>query len=153
MTLSTLLGFLLLVQTPGAGMEQFFVGRTQGSSRVHVILSGQHGVSDRGRGWMEGRTLVLQQVVQEEGKPARNRTWRLTRAGNRIGGSISDARGPVVGEVTGNVVHLRYTSVEGPSVEQWLMFHANGRIAGNRMVFRRFGIEVARLMGTIRRVD
>jgi hypothetical protein len=153
MTLSTLLGFLLLVQTPGAGMEQFFVGRTEGSSSVRVILSGQHGVTDRGRGWMEGRTLVLQQSVQEEGKPARTRTWRLTRTGDRISGTISDARGPVQGEVTGNVVHLRYTSAEGPSVEQWIMFHANGRIAGNRMVFRRFGLEVAQLVGTIRRVD
>jgi hypothetical protein len=153
MTLSTLLGFLLLVQAPGAGMEQFFVGRTQGAGVVSVIMSGHHGVRDHGRGWMEGQTLVLQQVVEEEGKPARNRTWRLTRTGNRIAGSISDARGPVQGEVNGNTVHLRYSSAEGPSVEQWITFQAGGRTAGNRMIFRRFGLEVARLEGLIRRVD
>lgn len=153
MTISTLLGLLLLVQAPGAGMEQFFLGRTKGSSTVRVILSGSHGVTDSGRGWMEGRTLVLQQVVQEVGKPVRNRTWRLTRAGDSINGTISDARGPVTGQIRGNVVLLRYTSAEGPSVEQWLVFHADGRTATNRMIFRRFGLEVARLDGTIRRLD
>jgi len=153
MTISSLLGLFLLAQAPVAGMEQFFVGRTQGSSTVHVALSGRHGVNDRGRGWMEGQTSVLLQVVQEEGKPIRNRTWRLTRAGNRISGSISDARGPVTGDINGNVVHLRYTSGEGPSVEQWISFDPGGRIARNRMIFRRLGLEVARLEGTIERVD
>lgn len=153
MTISTLLGLLLLVQAPAAGMEQFFVGRTEGSSTVRVVLSGRHGVTDRGRGWMEGRTLVLQQEVHEEGKPARTRTWRLTRAGDAISGTISDARGPVTGEVSGNVVHLRYTSAEGPSVEQWIAFHPNGRTAANRMIFRRFGLQVAELQGYIQRVN
>lgn len=152
MILPTLLG-LLLVQAPGAALEQFFLGTTQGSGIVQVVLSGRHGVSDRGRGWMERGTLVLRQVVEEQGKPARTRTWRLTRTGNRIAGSISDARGPVAGEVNGNVVHLRYRSAEGPSVEQWITFHPGGRLARNRMIFRRFGLEVARLEGTIRRVE
>ena len=153
MTLSTVLGLLFLVQAPGAGLEQFFVGRTQGAGTVQVVMSGRHNVGDRGRGWLERGTLVLQQVVEEQGRPARNRTWRLTRAGNRITGSISDARGPVEGEVNGNVVHLRYRSAEGPSVEQWIIFHPAGRTARNRMIFRRFGLEVARLEGTIQRLD
>ena len=150
---SIFVGYLLLLQAPGAGLEQFFVGRTQGAGIVQVIMSGRHGLSDRGRGWMERGTLVLQQVVEEQGRPARNRTWRLLRAGNRIQGSISDARGPVEGEVRGNVVHLRYRSGEGPSVEQWITFHPGGRTAGNRMIFRRFGVEVARVEETIRRLD
>jgi hypothetical protein len=152
MILPALLGFLL-VQAPGPGLEQFFVGRTQGAGTVQVVMSGRHGVNDRGRGWMERGTLVLQQIVEEQGKPARSRTWRLSRAGNRIAGSISDARGPVEGEVNGNIVHLRYRSAEGPTVEQWLTFHPGGRTANNRMIFRRFGLEVARLEGTIRRLD
>jgi hypothetical protein len=153
MTISALLGLLLLAQSPGGGMERFFVGRTEGSSSVHVALSGSHNVLDRGRGWMEGQVLVLQQAVQEEGKPIRNRTWRLTRAGNAIRGTISDARGPVAGEINGNIVHLRYSSADGPSVEQWLAFDPGGRFARNLMIFRRFGLELARLQGTIRRVD
>lgn len=153
MTISTLVGLLLLVQAPAAGMEQFFVGRTEGSSTVRIVLSGRHAVRDQGRGWMEGRTLVLEQVVREEGKPVRTRNWRLTRSGNAISGTITDARGPVTGEINGNIVHLRYTSTDGPSVEQWIAFHPNGRTAANRMIFRRFGMQVAELQGYIQRVD
>jgi hypothetical protein len=119
------------------------------------MLSGRHAVRDRSRGHMEhGGTLVLEQVVEEEGKPLRTRSWRLVRIGaDRFAGTISDARGQVTGEVAGNVLHLRYRSVEGPSVEQWVTLFANGRLASNRMVFRRFGFTVATLEGVIRRLD
>jgi hypothetical protein len=152
---SALLGFLLLSTAPGLAPEQFFVGRTEGVGIVHVILSGRHAVRDHGRGRIErGDTLVIDQVVEEEGKPARSRTWRLVRSGgNRIAGTITDARGPVTGDVAGNVLHLRYRSVEGVSVEQWITLEPGGRHAHNRMTFRRFGFTVATLEGTIRRVE
>jgi hypothetical protein len=122
---------------------------------VHVVLTGRHGVRDHSRGRIEhGGTLVLEQVVEEEGKPARTRSWRLVRIGaDRFAGTISDARGQVTGEVAGNVLHLRYRSVEGPSVEQWVTIHAGGRTAQNHMVFRRFGLTVATLDAVIRRLD
>lgn len=158
MALAPLLGLLLLAQAPAPaahGPEHFFVGRTEGIGIVHVVLTGRRGVRDRSRGRV-GRdgALILDQVVEEEGKPPRRRTWRLVRGpGNRITGTISDARGPVTGEVRGNVFHLRYRSAEGPSVEQWITLHANGRTAANRMVFRRFGITVATVESAIRRVE
>ena len=134
-------------------MEQFFVGRTEGTGTAHVIMSGRHGVRVHSRGRMDGGTLVIAQTIEEEGKPARSRTWRLTRsAANRITGSITDARGPVTGEVAGNVVHLRYRLAEGASVEQWITFHPGGRTARNRMTFRRFGLNVATVEEVIRRV-
>lgn len=140
---------------PAPGPERFFVGRTEGVSVVHVLLTGRHGVRDHGRGRLEGEAvLVIDQVVEEEGRPARSRRWRLVRAGpNRFTGTISDARGPVSGEIAGNVLHLRYRLADGPSVEQWIRFHPGGRSASNRMTFRRFGLTVATLEGTIRRVD
>lgn len=159
MVISALLGLLLLAAAPPAapapaGPEQFFVGRTEGSGTVHIILTGRHAVRDRGRGRIErGGTLVIEQVIEEAGKPPRNRVWRLSRTGNRIAGTISDARGPVTGDVAGNVLHLRYRSAEGPSVEQWITLHPNGRTAANRMVFRRFGLTVATVESTIRRVE
>ena len=149
------LSLLLFVQAAALTPEQFFVGRTEGSGTVSVILSGQHGVRDRSRGRMDrDGALVIDQRVEEEGKPARNRTWRLVRSGsNRITGTISDARGPVTGQLQGNVLHLRYSLAAGPSVEQWITFHPRGRTARNRMTFRRFGVEVATVEQRIRRLD
>lgn len=157
-TLLAPLGLLLLAAAPPAAApvaEQFFVGRTEGVGVVSVILSGRHGVRDRSRGRIErGGILVLDQIVEEEGKPARRSSWRLARfGGNRISGTISDARGPVTGEVAGNVIRLRYLSGEGPSVEQQITLEPGGRTATNRMTFRRFGFTVATLESTIRRLD
>jgi hypothetical protein len=156
MLASALLGLLLLVQAPAAqGPEHFFVGRTESTGTVSVMLSGRHAVRDRSRGRIErGNILILDQNVEEQGKPARSRTWRLVRtAGNRITGTISDARGPVTGEVRGNILHLRYRSAEGPNVEQWITLHPGRRTAHNRMVFTRFGVTVATVESVIRRVD
>jgi hypothetical protein len=156
MLASALLGLVLLAQAPAApGPEHFFVGRTESAGTVSVMLSGRHAVRDRSRGRIErGNVLILDQVVEEQGKPARTRTWRLARtAGNRITGTISDARGPVTGEVRGNLLHLRYRSAEGPNVEQWITLNAGGRTARNRMVFTRFGMTVATMESVIRRVD
>jgi hypothetical protein len=153
--ISTLIGFLLLLQAPpGSALERFFVGRTEGSGTVHVIMSGRHAVRDRATGRMQGNTLVLDQVVEEEGKPARRRVWRLTRAGgNAVTGTISDARGPVTGTVSGNTLHLRYRMNDGPSVEQSITLQPGGRTATNRMTFRRFGLNVATVETTLRRID
>lgn len=155
MILSSLLGFLLVQASAAQGPEHFFVGRTESTGTVSVIMSGRHAVRDRSRGRIErGNVLVMDSYVEEQGKPPRSRTWRLTRtADNRITGTISDARGPVTGEVRGNVIHLRYQSAEGPSVEQWITLDPGRRTAHNRMVFKRFGVTLATVVSVIRRVD
>ena len=158
MNFKALLALLLLAAAPVLAStgtpEQFFVGRTEGTGTVSVILSGKHKVRVQSRGRMErDGALTLDQVVEEEGKPARRRTWRLVRTGNRISGSITDARGPVTGDVTGSVFHLRYRMADGPSVEQWIAIQPGGRTARNRMIFRKFGMKVATVEETIRRLD
>jgi hypothetical protein len=144
-----------MAPAPATAPEHFFVGRTEGTGTISVIMSGKHGVRVQTRGRIDAAgALILDQVVQEEGKPARRRTWRLARAGgNRITGSITDAQGAVAGDVTGNVFHLRYKLKEGPSVEQWITIQPGARTARNRMVFRKFGMKVASVEETIRRVD
>ena len=132
------------------------MGRTEGVGTVRVMLSGSHGVRDHNRGRLDASgALLLEQVIEEDGKPPRRRSWRLVRiaGGNRFTGTISDAVGPVTGEATGNVLHLSYRSVEGVNVEQWITLQPGGRTAHNRMTFRRFGFNVATLEGTVRRVD
>jgi Protein of unknown function (DUF3833) len=155
--LSPLLSILLLAAAPPAtAPEHFFVGRTEGAGTVQMILTGSHKVRDHSRGHVDkSGALILEQVVEEEGKPARRRSWRLVRAGgNRIAGTISDAVGPVSGEIAGSVLHLKYRAREGnAAVEQWITLHPNGRTASNRMVFRRFGIKAATLESTIRKLD
>jgi hypothetical protein len=149
------LALLLMAPAPVAAPEQFFVGRTEGVGTISVIMSGKHGVRVHSRGRLDaGGALIIDQTVEEEGKPARRRTWRLARAGgNRLTGSITDAQGAVAGEVSGNVFHLRYKLKEGPTVEQWITIQPGARVARNRMVFRKFGMKVASVEETIRRVD
>ncbi|HEX8263126.1 MAG TPA: DUF3833 family protein, partial [Allosphingosinicella sp.] len=136
--------------------EQFFVGRTEGSGTVQMTLAGSHKVRDVSRGRLDkGGALILEQMVYEEGKPARRRSWRLARAGgNRIAGTISDAVGPVTGEMKGNVLHLKYRAREANAqVEQWITLHPGGRTASNRMIFRKWGLKAATLESTIRKLD
>lgn len=140
---------------PGSALERFFVGTTEGSGTVQMALSKPHAVRDRSRGRMDGPgALVIDQTVFEAGKPARKRVWRLVRAGGAaVSGTISDAKGPVKGTLSGNTLHLKYRLAEGPSVEQWITLQPGGRAARNKMVFHRFGIRVATVETAIRKVD
>src|SRR5687768_12304767 len=141
---------------PATAPEHFFVGRTEGAGTVNMVLSGSHKVRDVSRGRLDkSGALILDQMVYEEGKPARRRSWRLVRSGpNRVTGTISDAVGPVTGDIRGNVLHLKYQAREASAqVEQWITLHPGGRTASNRMVFRKFGFKAATLNSTIRKLD
>jgi hypothetical protein len=157
MSLAPLSALLLLAAAPPAmAPEHFFLGRTEGAGTVQMVLSGSHQVRDHSRGRLDrSGALILEQIVEEEGKPARRRSWRLVRAGgNRIAGTISDAVGPVTGDIKGNVLHLKYRAREAnAAVEQWITLHPGGRTASNRMVFRKFGFKAATLESTIRKLD
>ena len=141
--------------TTGSAIESFFIGTTEGAGHVDVLLSGRHAMRDHGRGRIDGEgALILDQIVEEQGKPARRRLWRLVRTGgNRVTGTISDARGKVAGELSATSLHLRYKMKDGPSVEQWITLQAGGRTASNRMIFRRFGLKVATVESEIRKVE
>ena len=154
MAILAFLGALLLVQQAPAP-ETFFVGRMESVGTVDMILARPHQVRVRTHGRMaRDGALLMDQVVEEEGKPPRRRSWRLVRAGaNRFTGSVTDARGAVSGEMNGNVLRLRYRTDRNISVDQSITLHPGGRTAHNRMTFRRFGLTVATYEETIRRVD
>ncbi|WP_395612657.1 DUF3833 family protein [Allosphingosinicella sp.] len=155
MPASAFLSFLLLQAAAGQGIEQFFVGRTVSTGSANILMQGTRAVRDQGRGRIErGNILVLEQTVEEEGKPPRARTWRLLRTrDNRITGTITGARGPVSGTVSGNMIHLSYQSEDGPAVEQWIAIDPSRRVARNHMVFSRMGVAVATVDTVIRRLD
>jgi hypothetical protein len=120
-----------------------------------MIMAGRHGVRDRGEGRLDrSGALLFDQVVYEEGKAPRRRSWRLVRSGNRINGTISDAVGTVKGEIRGSVLHLSYRAREANAwVEQRITLHPGGRTASNRMVFSKLGMRVATVQSTIRKLD
>ena len=151
------LGAALILAAPGyanaPAPERFFDGETSGSGTLKVIMSKPKTLTDRGIGRTErDGTVVLDQIVEEPGAPTRKRQWRLRQVSpGRIEGTLSDAKGPVIGEFANNVLHMRYTMKDGVKVEQWLRLSPDGQQAENRMVFKKFGMTVATLEGSVRR--
>ena len=133
----------------------FFNGRTQGAGKLKIILRRSVDVRVEGSGHVErDGTLVLAQVVHEGDKPARTRRWRIRETSpGHYAGTLSDAQGPVTGEVTANRLHLAFTSLDGYANEQWITFAADGRSAHNVLKVHKLGMTVAELDETIRKLD
>jgi len=130
----------------------FFDGLSRGEGRLKVAMRAGRLVDVRSEGHREGKTLVLEQRVEEEGEPARDRTWRITEVSpGRYTGTLSDAAGPVTGETRGNRLHLSFRMKGGLKADQWLTLAPDGRSAHNIMKVRKLGITVATLDETIRR--
>lgn len=150
-----LIALLLAAATPDFDPFRFFAGQTRGEGALKVILRGPVAVTVEGAGRVDpDGTLVLDQVIAEGQKPPRTRQWRLRRvAPGRYQGTLTDARGPVLGEVTGDRLHLRFTTPQGFKVEQWLTLAPDGRSAVNRLEARRLGVKVATLDERITKRD
>ena len=80
------------------------------------------------------------------------RTWTFERLGpGRLGGTLSDAVGPVEATVEGPRLTLRYPMGGGLAMTQRLTLSPDGRSARNLATVRWQGVPVARLDETIRR--
>lgn len=138
---------------PRFSPQAFFAGATRGEGRLKIVMSGAKRVTVDGRGRMAGDTLVLDQTVTGASATPEQRQWRLREvAPGRYAGTLSDAAGPVAGEVTGSRLHLQFAMKRGLVADQWLDLAADGQSAQNRMVVTKFGMTVAVLNETIRRV-
>jgi uncharacterized protein DUF3833 len=125
----------------------FFTGPTRGQGELKeligkakrtVTVSAGHVDKD---GW-----LVIDQKVSVEGDPVRQRQWRLKQvAPGKFRGTISDAKGPVEAEISGQTGRIRYVMKNGIKVEQVLTPLPGGRALDNRATFRKFGMKVATL--------
>ncbi|RXD07059.1 DUF3833 family protein [Sphingomonas sp. UV9] len=140
--------------TPPFVAERFFAGRLDGVGTLKIILHGPtttH-VASIGTVAPDG-TLILDQHIEQPGKPARDRQWRIRPLGNgRYTGSLTDASGPVTGETSGNRLHLAFPMKGGLRVDQWLTLSTDAQVAQNHMIVRKLGVTVARLDETIRKV-
>jgi len=132
----------------------FFEGHTRGEGTLKVIFQSPKAMSVDNEGRVEADgTLLLNQRVQEAGKPARIRHWRLKRTGpTTFAGTLTDAAGPVSVELIGNRARIRYRMKNNMTAEQWLT-PAGPKLVRNKMKVRRFGLIVAHFEETIRKLD
>ena len=133
---------------------QFFRGRTHGDGTLKILLQSpkRTSVDSIGRVESDG-TLTLSQRISEQGKPSRSRIWRLRQiAPGKFTGTLSDASGPVTVDMIGGRARIRYTDKDHLKFEQWLTPQGAKSVA-NRLTVKRFGITVARLDETIRKLD
>lgn len=142
---------LLARPTPVFSPQAFFNGRTIGEGTLQIDFLGSRHTHVVGWGRVEANgTLVLEQRVEEGGKPPRTRTWHVRPAvGGRLTGILSDAEGPITAYVRGNLLHIRFKTKSGLDTEQWLYLQPGRQVALNRMVVRKAGIPVASLYETI----
>ena len=140
---------------PVFDVAAFFAGRTHGDATLKVIFKDPEPVRVEGSGHAApDGTLILDQVVRRGSRAPESRQWRFRPlGGNRYAGTLTDATGPVAGDVQGNMLHLRYPMKGGVSAEQWIYLQPDGRTALNRMRLTKFGLAVAHLEETIRKLD
>lgn len=133
---------------------RFFEGRTEGEGLLRTVLRepAQVRVRSFGRRVDDG-TLYVSQRIDQQGRPPRTREWRIREvAPGRYKGTLSDADGPVTGEMQGNTLLLRFP-MDGFRVEQRLVLLPGGHAAHNVLTVGRFGFTVATLDETIRKLD
>ena len=117
-------------------------------------MSSSEQTTVHGTGYVENDTLVLEQTVEEGEKPAKRRSWRIRRdAYGHYSGSLTDAIGPITGDVEGNRLHLAFRMKGGLPTEQWLTLAADGRSAHNILVVTKEGLRVAVLDEDIRAIN
>ena len=133
----------------------FFAGRTEGTGDFKIVLRRTHHVRVHGRGVVQGDgSIVLDQTVEDGTKKAQKREWHIRQvAPGRYTGTLSEARGSILGENIGDTFHLKYKTKGGTRIEQWITLAPGGRAAHNRLVARKMGVVVARLDETIRKPD
>lgn len=107
-----------------------------------------------------GTTGVLKERFSYDTGMVQERQWTLRLgAGGAIAADAPDLVGSGVGQVSGSAVEMRYRIRLSPEagghvldVVDWMYLMENGTVM-NRSQFRKFGIKVAELVATMRRVQ
>jgi len=131
----------------------FFEGHTHGDGELQKLFSKPVSVSVDSVGRLQDGSLILNQTIREAGKPASRRRWTITPVGHdRYSGTLTDAVGEVHANVVGARGYMRYTMKHGLTVDQQLAQQSDGTTVLNRLVVHMFGVRVATLSETIRKV-
>jgi hypothetical protein len=133
---------------------RFFEGRTLSQGRVKVMFHPDYATSSLGQGRIEtDGSLTLVQRVVDDGKPPRERRWRVRQVGpGRYSGTMTEAVGPVTIDKVGDRYRFRFLMDGRLNVEQMLTPLPGGRSASNSTKVRKFGLVVATTEGIVRKL-
>ena len=152
-----LIGLIGAGSSAMAGQQQsfdpitFFTGATESSGSLKQAFSSAKATHVTGYGAMRGGgEFVLDQTMTVAGEKAQSRQWQLHQiAPGHFGGTISDGKGPVTIDVTGNQLLIKYTMTNGLKVSSVLTIDPGGRSGHNVSTVRKWGMSVASLNETI----
>lgn len=133
----------------------FFVGATEGEGTLRIVTRSPRTirVSSTGRIAPDG-TITVEQRIAEQGRRPRTRSWHLREvAPGRLAGELTDAAGPVTGEILPGELTLSFRMKDGMQARQRLVLAPDGQSAHNILTVSRFGLRLAVLDETIRRVE
>ena len=148
-------------QTPEFDIRDAISGPMQAEG---VIFNFSGTVTSRFTARMEGIWNGSSGVLKEDFVYSSDRTqqrqWALTvNADGQITGTAPDIIGEATGQQSGSAVYLKYRIVlpqdaggHKLDVTDWMYLTDNGTIM-NRSEFRKFGIKVAEMVATFRKVD
>jgi len=160
-----LTSLLLVCAVPAAAAEpaqpqpqldplEFFTGETRGEGKIKVMMKATTTVRSESRGTPDGKGgMILDQKVYEAGKAVRTSRWTLQPTSKTtLKGTVSNAPGPVTGHLSGNRLHLKYPMPGGLAAEQYMYLQSDRRTLLNRMTVRKWGMVVARVEETVRKL-
>jgi hypothetical protein len=133
---------------------RFFAGRTETVGTVKVVFQKPFRTQSIGEGRIEGDgSLLLVQRVHDDGKPVRQRWWRVRQtSADRYMASMSEAVGPVMIDKLGDRYRFRFHLKDNLSGEQILTPLPGGRSALSYLKVKKMGITVATTDGIVRKV-
>ena len=135
-------------------LADFFIGRSQGEGELRILLQSPQPIRVDSVGKRDrAGTLILDQRITKGAKSSRRR-WIMRPAGpNRISGALTDAIGPVDVRMEGPRATIRYRAKDGFDIHQELALQSDGKTILNRLQASKFGLPVAELDETIRKLD
>ena len=132
-----------------------FAGRSHGNGTLEVIFQAPQPFHVESRGLTQANgTFRLEQTVKFAGKPPQKRYWLLKKVSpTGYGGTLSDAAGPVTGQIEGPQFRLEYALPGDLTMHQTLTLEPGGKTIDNvgRITF--LGVQVGYLHETIERKD
>jgi hypothetical protein len=132
----------------------FFQGHTESVGTVKVIFHKAYHTRSFGEGRIEpDGSLLLVQRVQDDGKPATQRWWRVREtAPDRFTATMSEAVGPVTIDKVGGRYRFRFRLKGNLSGEQTLTPLPGGRAALSNVRVKSMGVTVATTDGIVRKI-